>query len=168
PNVAPYEPMPASDGWVLLAAGNDAQWERMLALPEFAALRGQERWATNNQRVADRAALAEALAPIFETRTREDWIELLRGIRVPAGPILRPDEALQHPQTLAAGMLITMNHPTVGAFHGVGSPYHFSETPVTDYASAPLLGADTDAILEGALGMDSAAIQALRAKAVIR
>lgn len=168
PNVAPYEPMPASDGWLLLAAGNDAQWERMLALPDFEPLRGQPQWSTNNQRVADRAALAEALAPVFATRPRDEWIELLKGIRVPAGPILRPDEALQHPQTLAAGMLITMNHPTVGSFQGVGSPYHLSGTPVEDYVAAPLLGADTDDILADALGMGSAAIDALRQKGVIR
>ena len=65
-------------------------------------------------------------------------------------------------------MLITMNHPTVGSFQGVGSPYHLSGTPVEDYVAAPLLGADTDDILADALGMGSAAIDALRQKGVIR
>ncbi len=168
PNVAPYEPMPASDGWVLVAAGNDAQWGRMLALPEFESVRGCDQWATNNQRVSGRAELAEALAPIFEQKTREEWIELFRSIRVPAGPILRPDEALAHPQTKAAGMLIEMTHPVAGSFQMVGSPYHFSRTPVRSPEAAPVLGADTDAILGEVLGMDQSAIDALRRRGVLR
>ncbi len=168
PNVAPYEPMPAADGWLLLAAGNDAQWQRMLALDEFAALRGQPQWDTNNQRVSDRAALAEALGPVFERKTRAEWIEQLRGIRVPAGPILRPDEALAHPQTLAAGMLISMNHPVIGEFQGVGSPYHLSRTPVAGYDAAPMLGAHTDELLGDELQLSAARVAELRSNGAIR
>jgi len=152
PNVAPYEPFEASDGYVLLAAGNDAQWERMLALPDFEPVRAVEGWRTNNGRVADREALAAALAPIFASRTRADWIERLKAIRVPAGPILRPDEALAHPQTDAAGMLVEMNHPVAGAFQMVGSPYHLGRTPVEEYVAAPTLGADTREVLSAVLG----------------
>ena len=168
PNVAPYEPMPASDGWVLIAAGNDAQWQRMLALDDFAALRGEDRWATNNQRVSDRANLAAALAPIFETRSRADWIERLKAIRVPAGPILRPDEALAHPQTQAAGMLISMQHPIIGEVQGVGSPYHFSRTPVAGYEAPPVLGANTDGLLSEELGLSADDIGSLRDSGAIR
>ncbi|MBJ93276.1 MAG: formyl-CoA transferase [Rickettsiales bacterium] len=168
PNVAPYEPMPASDGWVLIAAGNDAQWQRMLGLDDFASLRGQDHWATNNQRVQDRAALAAALAPIFSQRTRACWIEMLKEIRVPAGPILRPDEALAHPQTLAAGMLISMQHPVLGEIQGVGSPYHLSRTPVAGYQAAPLLGADTDELLATKLGYSAEQLAQLREAGAIR
>ncbi len=167
PNVAPYEPFEASDGWVLVAAGNDAQWERMCALDDFAPVRGDARWTTNNDRVGDRADLAAALAPIFRTRTREDWIATLKAIRVPAGPILRPDEAIRHPQALAAGMLITMQHPTVGDFEMVGSPYHLDRTPVAAYEPPPLLGADTDALLDEELGLDAAAREELRSSGAI-
>ena len=152
PNVAPYEPFQARDGYVLLAAGNDAQWQRMLGLEDFASVRGVDRWNTNNGRVADRAALAEALAPIFVRRTRDEWIAMLKKIRVPAGPILRPDEALAHPQTEAAGMLVEMNHPVAGLFQMVGSPYHLDRTPVARYDAAPILGADTRRVLMGVLG----------------
>ena len=162
PNVAPYEPFEASDGWLLLAAGNDAQWERMCALPEFEPVRGRPEWSTNNGRVLDRQALADALAPIVKQRTRDDWIARLKAVRVPAGPILRPDEAIRHPQTTAAGMLITMQHPTVGAFEMIGSPYHLDRTPVAEYSAPPLLGADTDGVLREHLGLDDAAIAALR------
>ena len=167
PNVAPYEPFEAADGWLLLAAGNDAQWERMCALEEFASVRGDPRWATNNDRVADRAALAAALAPVFAIHPRDEWIARLKAIRVPAGPILRPDEALQHPQTLAAGMLITMQHPTVGAFQGVGSPYHLDRTPVSEYTPPPLLGADTEELLREELSLSDEELARLRSAGAI-
>jgi crotonobetainyl-CoA:carnitine CoA-transferase CaiB-like acyl-CoA transferase len=168
PNVAPYEPFPASDGWILLAAGNDAQWQRMLSLPEFESLRGRAEWGSNNDRVRDRARLADALAPIFRRRSRHDWMGLLKPLRVPCGPILRPDEALRHPQAQAAGMLISMLHPTVGAFDMVGSPYHLSRTPVERYQTPPLLGADTDAVLRDALSLDDGELQRLRVGGAIR
>jgi crotonobetainyl-CoA:carnitine CoA-transferase CaiB-like acyl-CoA transferase len=167
PNVAPYEPFEASDGWLLLAIGNDGMWERTLALPDFAALRGEEDWATNNGRVLDRQRLADALAPILRQRTRDAWIERLKTIRVPAGPILRPDEALAHPQTAALGMLVTMQHPVAGAFQGVGSPYRLDRTPVTRYDAAPELGADTDGVLREVLGAGDAELAALRAGGAI-
>ena len=167
PNVAPYEPVPARDGWLLLAVGNDGQWERLLELPEFEGLSSCDDWATNNGRVADRAALAEALGPIFRERDRDDWIERLKAIRVPAGPIQRPDEALRHPQTKAAGMVVSIDHPTVGAYETVATPYKLDRTPVTEYAPAPLLGADTEAVLVEELGLDPSELASLRRDGVL-
>ncbi len=168
PNVAPYEPFQSSDGWLLLAAGNDGMWQRMLATEHFASLRGNEHWDTNNGRVLDRQALADALAPIIKTRPRDEWIDILKSIRVPAGPILRPDEALAHPQTSALSMLVTMNHPVAGSFQGVGSPYRFSDTPVERYDAAPTLGADTDLVLGDVLGLSETELATLRASGAIR
>ncbi len=162
PNVAPYEPVPSSDGWLLLAVGNDGQWERLLELPEFAALRPRTEWATNNARVLDRAAMIEALAPIFATRPRDEWIARLKAIRVPAGPIQRPDEALRCEQTEATDMVVAIDHPTVGTYETVATPYRLDRTTVTEYAPAPLLGADTDGVLAEALGMGADEIAALR------
>lgn len=168
PNVAPYEPFAAKDGWLLLAVGNDGMWGRLLELEEFASLRGHDGWATNNLRVLDRQRLADALAPILIQKERDAWIEQLKGVRIPAGPILRPDEALAHPQTSALEMLVTMQHPVAGAFQGVGSPYRMDRTPVAGYRAAPELGADTDAVLGEVLGLDPAELAALRTGGAIR
>ncbi len=172
PNVAPYEPFAAADGWLLLAVGNDGQWERMLGVADFAPLRpedgGDPTWSTNNGRVGDRAAMVAAITPIVLTRTRADWMTRLKAVRVPCGPVLRPDEALAHPQTAAAGMLVTMQHAIGGPFQAVASPYHLDRTPVTEYTPPPLLGADTDAVLGEELGLDAQALTALRARGVVR
>jgi len=172
PNVAPYQPFACADGWILLAVGNDGQWLRMLELPDFAALRpengGRESWGTNNGRIDTRVQLADAITQVFAGRTRDEWMSLLKAVRVPCGPILRPDEALNHPQTRAAGMLTTMHHATAGPFTAVATPYHFDRTPVRDYSAPPTLGADTEAVLTDVLGMTPDAIAALRADGVVR
>ena len=166
PNVAPYQPYEAADGWFLLAVGNDAMWERLCALPAFEGV-AQPQWATNNGRVLDRDGVNAAIAPVFERATREQWMARLKEIRVPAGPILRPDEAMRHPQALAAGMLVTMDHPVAGAFEAVASPYHMDRTPVAGYEAPPELGADTDGVLGEVLGLDAQALTDLRDGGVI-
>lgn len=172
PNVAPYQPVPAQDGWLLLAVGNDGQWERLLEVSDFAPLRpaqgGDPEWSSNNGRVRDRAAMIAAFEPIVRTRTRADWMAILKAARVPCGPVLRPDEALAHPQTAAAGMLVTMHHAIGGPFRAVASPYHLDRTPVSSYTPPPLLGADTERVLTEELGLAPEAIAALRARGVLR
>ncbi|MCO4773105.1 MAG: CoA transferase [Deltaproteobacteria bacterium] len=172
PNVAPYQPYPCADGWILLAVGNDGQFERLLGLEDFASLRpangGSAEWATNNGRVTDRVVLAEKLNAVFGQRNRDDWMTMLKEVRVPCGPILRPDEALAHPQTSAAGMLATMTHATAGPFQAVASPYHLDRTPVTEYSAPPTLGADTDGVLGEALGMSADEVAQLRAAGVVK
>ena len=171
PNVAPYQPYPCQDGWILLAVGNDGQFERLLGLDEFASLRpengGNPAWATNNGRVSDRLVLSRVLDDIFVTRSRDSWMAMLKAVRVPCGPILRPDEALSHPQTKAAGMLATMHHATAGTFQAVATPYHFDRTPVSEYEAPPTLGRDTDHVLGDVLGMEAAEIAGLRQAGVV-
>lgn len=167
PNVAPYEPFEARGGWLLLGVGNDGMWQRLGTLPEFALLFAEERWATNDGRVADREALAAALRPIFLAGERDGWLDRLRAIRVPGGPILRPDEALAHPQTEALGLVHRVAHPTAGLLPLVGSPLRMGASPVRAPVAPPLLGQNTDAVLRDVLGLDAAAIGALRADGAI-
>ena len=94
-------------------------------------------------------------------------IARLKAIRVPAGPIQRPAEALAHEQTRATDMVVTVQHDTVGDYETVATPYRLSGTPVVDYEQPPLLGADTSAVLEEVLGLDEAALGALRAEGAI-
>jgi len=166
-NVAPYEPVEADDGWMLLAVGNDRQWGRLLGLPGFGGL-AQPQWATNDGRVGDRDALIEALAPILRERSRAEWLTDFKAARVPCGPILRPDEALAHPQTAALGMVHRVQHPSAGPLSLVGSPLGFSGTPVAAVTPPPRLGEGGDGLLRDILKLDDDALAGLRSRGAIR
>ena len=87
PAIAPYETLPASDGELAVACGNDAMFARLAAAVGRPELAGDERFATNDDRLAHRDALADALAAAFATDTVAGWVERLRRAGVPAGPI---------------------------------------------------------------------------------
>ena len=87
PSIAPYETFEAADRPFAVAAGNDRLFARLceaVGLPELPA---DERFATNTARVANIAALGEALETVFRTRPAADWVEALRAANVPVGPI---------------------------------------------------------------------------------
>jgi formyl-CoA transferase len=87
PAIAPYETFGASDGELAVACGNDAMFARLAAAVGRPDLAGEERFATNDARLAHRDALAAALGEAFATDTVAGWVERLRTAGVPAGPI---------------------------------------------------------------------------------
>jgi len=114
PNIAPYQVFAVADGHVIIAAGNDAQFERLLAL---LGLAGDPRFATNADRVRDRAALDALLNPVVALRQRDELLAALAAAGVPAGPINDVGQVFADPQVLARGMRIDP-----GGVPGVASP----------------------------------------------
>nr|WP_260583228.1 CoA transferase [Sphingopyxis sp. PET50] len=87
--------------------------------------------------------------------------------KVPAGPVLRPSEALAHPQVAATGLVDAMDYPGgFGSAPVVRTPIMLSASAKAKPVAAPRLGADSDAIL-AEIGYDAAAISALRAENII-
>lgn len=148
PNLAPYQAFPASDGYFVVAVGNDALWSSLctvIARPELAA---DGRFARNCDRVENREDLEETLSTVFRTDTVAAWCDALAQHSVPASPIKHLDEVYQSPQTDALGMVGTVEHPTAGALKQVGFPVSFAgRRPDLDTAP-PEFGADTDEVLD--------------------
>ncbi|MBU6236139.1 MAG: CoA transferase, partial [Alphaproteobacteria bacterium] len=133
--IVPYNAFEASDGWIILAIGNDHQFEKFAKFsghPEWAT---DEKFKTNTARVTHRDELTGSIAQSIRKQTRQHWIEGLLGIDVPCGPILKMGEALAHPQAKARNMVIEMQH-RYGPITLVGNPVKLSDTPVT-YRHAP-------------------------------
>ena len=117
-------------------------------------------WQTAiSSKAASRAALAED--------TADAWLAKLKAVGVPCGRINSVAEAFAEPQAAARAMIETVDHPAIGALKLVGMPYKFSDTPAAVRLPPPLLGEHTDEILAAELGLDAAAIAALRAGGVI-
>ena len=163
---APYQAFEASDGWINIGGANQANWERtadVLGHPEW---RSDARFASNGDRMAHRDELVTLMNAVLRTRTRAEWQAAFDAAGVPAGPVHTVGEALSHPQTLARGMVVELNHPQAGPTRAIGCPIHFSATPTQVSRPAPLLGQHTRELLVEH-GYTHAEIDALLAQGVI-
>ncbi|GMG88140.1 CaiB/BaiF CoA transferase family protein [Biformimicrobium ophioploci] len=167
PNIVPYQAVPSADGYFMLAVGNDGQFEKFCAIAGVEALAEDDRFATNASRVQHR----DILVPLVEAATRrqssEWWLEKLSEAHVPCGPINRIDEVFADPQVQSRDMVVEQPHQVAGTVRTVANPARFSETPLQYDKAPPTLGEDTQKILTEVLGMDSAEIEALRARSVV-
>jgi formyl-CoA transferase len=167
PNIVPYEPFATSDGWVAVGVGNDRQWQRLCALAGWDDLAGDERFATNPQRVKHRDVLVPVLRERFRARTSEEWRSALLSVGIPCGPINTIDQVFSDAQVLARDMLVEFPHPTAGKVKMAGSPLKLSRTPVCIDAPPPLLGQHTEEVLNECLGYTHADLARMRDEGVI-
>ena len=167
PSIVPYTTYSAKDAMMALAIGNDVQFAKCAAVlghPEWAE---DKRFAVNSARVANRDVLDAAIGEALATDTADNWLVKLKAVGVPCGRINSVAEALAEPQTEARRMVETVPHKTIGDLKLVGMPYKFSGTPASIRRAPPTLGEHTEEILASELGLDAAAIAALREQKVI-
>jgi Predicted acyl-CoA transferases/carnitine dehydratase len=167
PTIAPYQAFASSDGYVMVAVGNDGLWRRYAGAIGRPELADDDRFTTNAERVRHRDVLIPLLAHIMATRTTKDWVDALNSAGVPVGPIQTVDEALADPQVLARGMVAEVQHPTAGALNLVNCPIHLTRTPAKVRTPPPLLGQHTDEVLSE-LGFDDATIASMHAAGTVQ
>ena len=144
---APYQAFAARDGWINVGGANQATWERIADVLGHPEWRADPRFATNSARMANLDALTSAMSEVLATRTRAEWLAAFDTAGVPAGPVQTIGEALTHPQTLARGMVVDLEHPEAGPTKALGCPLHFSATPTRVGRPAPTLGEHTRELL---------------------
>jgi formyl-CoA transferase len=148
PSVVPSQVFKASDGWLILAAGNDSQFSSLCRAADRPELASDPRFATNSDRVRNRAALIPILEVMFSRRTVGKWNELCVNAGVPCGPIYTMEQVFQDPQVKARKMRIDLPHPAAGTVEMVASPIRMSETPLQYELPPPVLGQHTNEILK--------------------
>ena len=144
---APYQAFRASDGWINIGGANQANWERIADVLGHPEWRTDSRFATNAARMSHLHALTNAMSAVITTRSRAEWIEAFDAAGVPVGPVHTIGEALGHPQTLARGMVVDLDHARAGPIKALGCPLHFSRTPAEVKRPAPVLGQHTREVL---------------------
>ena len=165
--IVPYQDFPSADGDMILAIGNDSQFGRFCAVagrPEWAV---DARFATNPQRVVNRALLIPLLRQTTVMRTTREWVAALETAGVPCGPINRIDEVFADPQVRSRGLRIELPHALAGTVPLVANPIRLSASPVRYHRAPPTLGQHTGEVLAQWLGLDDAAIAALRSRQVL-
>ncbi len=166
PLSSPYGRFRARDGYLNLAAGSDAMWEKVAATLERPAWLEDERFRDVIGRVRHRDALTAEIEAALAHADVAEWVERFNAAGVPCGPVLSVARVFEDPHVLARGMLAELPHPEIGTFKTTGLPVKLSETPGRIERRPPLHGEHTAEVLREA-GYDAAAIEGLRAQEVI-
>lgn len=169
PNTVPYQAFETADGFIILAANNDEQFKRFLALAGHKELLDDSRFATNPERIRNRELVIATVQEILREKTSAYWLEALEQIQVSCCPINTLDQVFEDPQVQARGMKIAMPHPLAGkgTVDLIGNPIKMSETPVSYRRTPPSLGEHTDEVLSELLGLDEEERDKLRADGLI-
>lgn len=167
PNIVPYQVMPASDGYFMLAVGNDGQFARLCKVIGEPQLAADPRYATNNARVAHRGELVPYLQQRLSMRPAAEWLAALERAVVPANPVNRIDQVFDDPQVQARGLRIELPHTGGGNVAMVRNPLKFSATPLQYTQAAPVLGQHTAQVLDEVLGMDAGRLRELQGLGVV-
>jgi crotonobetainyl-CoA:carnitine CoA-transferase CaiB-like acyl-CoA transferase len=134
-NLVPYQSFAAADGDLIIAVGNDRQFQRLCAILGLEALATDERFATNPARVTNRAALIPLLADVIARWRRSDLADALEGSGIPAGPINDVAQAFADPHVQARGMKLDL-----GGVPGLSSPIVIDGKRQVAAKASPRLG----------------------------
>ena len=149
PNIVPYQVFQTSDGYVIIAVGNDSQFRRFCDFLGVAALGTDPAYASNPARLANRDALLGILIPLLQAHSTTEVIAGLEERKVPVGPVQTLDQVFGSDQVAARDMIATIpsGDAAAGTVRVIGNPLKLSKTPVTYRRAPPRFGADTDHVL---------------------
>jgi len=132
PSIAPYEVFRASDGALIIAVGNDRQFESLMTILN---IKSDNRFTTNPDRVSNRIALVNLLNSRLVEDTIANWVVKLTRVNVPAGPINSVRQAIELAESLDLNPIVLLD-----GIRTVANPMKFSKTPVEYRSSPPKLG----------------------------
>ena len=162
PNIVPYQTFETADQRIIVAVGNDRQFARLAEMCGHAEWSGEERFATNAARVANRDELVRLIADEIRTRPAAEWLEMLEKAGIPAGPINSITQALSDVQAKHRAMVGTLAGIPV-----VGSPVRIDGKRADGELPPPSLGEHTAEVLH-ALGISAAEIERLKEQGTAR
>ena len=171
PSIVPYQTFPTADGNMLLAVGNDGQFERfcgVIGKPEWAK---DERFATNKARVINRDVLVPMISDVTRTKATVQWVDALEGKAVPCGPVNQMSDVFKDPQVQARGLRVELpptqaDGVTTAPVYTVASPVRLSDTPPVLSSPPPALGQHTDEVLQS-IGIPQETIKQLRSQNIV-
>ena len=146
PSIAPYELLATARGEIVVAVGNDRQFAELCRVLEVPELAGDQRFATNDQRVGNRSALRALLESALAAAPASDWVAPLLEAGVPAGEVNDIEGAFALAERLGLGPIVTLGDPGAGSVRLPRNPVRMSATPARHETAPPELGElDADA-----------------------
>ena len=169
PSIVPYGVFDAQDGPLIVAVGNNAQFERFCTdVIERPDILQDPRYRTNLVRKENRDTLVPLLLQELRARPRKLLLERMSAVGIPCGEVLGLYEALTSPRAASAGVVTEQPHPVAGRMHVMAPPYRVDGERLPVRMPPPVLGEGTREVLTGLLGLDDERLAALEAQGVIR
>lgn len=166
-NMVPYQVFRCKEGDIIVAVGNDSQYQSFCKVLGRDDLATDDRYSTPGNRNRNRTLLIPEIVPEMLKRTMTEWVTALEAANVPCGPINNIKQVFEDPQIQHRGLQMSLPHSIGVDAPSVANPIRMSETPLQYVKSAPLLGEHTEAVLNDLLGLDAARIEELRASGAI-
>jgi len=149
PNIVPYQLFQGSDArYFVVGVGTQEQWLRLVQILEVPEIGDDARFVTNSERIQNREKLIPLLQKRFDALPSEAWLSKLKLADIPVAAIHTIGEALNDPQTLARGLVVELEHPTLRTARSIANPIRFSDQPIVYRMPPPLLGEHTGRVLE--------------------
>jgi crotonobetainyl-CoA:carnitine CoA-transferase CaiB-like acyl-CoA transferase len=165
--IVPYQLFATADGWLVLAVGNDGQWQRFCQAAERPDLAADSRFTTNVLRVQNRAVLVPLVAEVLRAQPTAAWEERLRTHEVPHAPVWDYATLFAHPQAAARGLRVTVRDPHGEEVDLVGTPFHLAGADLPPPRVPPTLGQDTAEVLRELLGVADERLAGLQRQGVV-
>lgn len=157
-SLVPYQVFTVADGEIVVAVGNDGQWQQYCAAIERPDLAADPRWAKVTGRITGRQQLVPELARTMLERGRDEWLQRLEARGVPCGPINNYQQVFEDPQVQHRKLRVDLPRSDGGTVSTIASPLRLQGTPPVYDRAPPTLGDSTDDVLANLLGLDAAAI----------
>ena len=169
PNIVPYKVFATSDGHVILAVGNDRQFQDWCTAAGAHDLKNNPLYATNPLRIANRETLYQAMPSFMENKTTEEWLTELGELNVPCSPVNNIKQVFDDYHVQHRGMRIEMDHHAAGSGKVplIGNPVKMSGTPPQYRLAPPTLGQHTEEVLEELLDYNEEQIQSLKDESIV-
>ncbi|WP_088138802.1 CaiB/BaiF CoA transferase family protein [Achromobacter xylosoxidans] len=166
-SLCPYEAYQARDKKILIGVASEALWRRLCDVLGLDGMRDDPRFESNAMRVQNRSLVAQCLNEVLAREDAAHWQDLLTENGIPGAQINTFADALNHPHTLASGILVDVDSERHGPMRTVGQPVKFNGQRSIANAPAPAHGEHTRAILDE-LGYADEQIEALRQRGVVK
>ena len=168
PSIVPYGMFYASDGPLIIAVGNNGQFDKfcrqVVMRPDIVE---DPRYATNVERSKNRETLLPMIKALIATFDRNTLLQRLQAAGIPAGEVLGLHEALSSQRTADSGVLQQMPHPIAGSTHVMAPPYRVDGQRLPIRFAPPVLGEGTREVLQSLLNMSDAQLQTLKEQGVL-